>query len=172
MAYLVSILFLKIGLYRTAENPFGKISRYPAVHENRFLKLFWCVTELISVVPVIFFRVYLPLSLGYTVIAERYVVDTVVNMAYLTNDLGFLQSLTARIILSFIPQNAAMIYLDSNYSSMLRRRGDEVEPRGFIEFQREGYRVIAKSIGAKLIDTSNMSIEETRFSIIGSVGFS
>ena len=161
LAYLLSCFFIKIGFRRVVSNPFGRKKKYPAVHIDRRLRLLWSLIELVSVAPVIIFRVYAPLLLGYTVIAERYVVDTVVTIAYYTNDLGFLQSLTARLLLRFIPKNTLLIHLDSDYSTLLKRRSYMVEAYDFIEFQRAGYKIIGSLVGATFIDTSDIAIEQT-----------
>jgi len=166
LAYLLSRFFVKIGIYRVISNPFGKQLKIPAVHTSRLLRLFWSVTEVVSVLPLILFRVYLPLFLGYTIIAERYVADTIVNIAYFTNDLDFLRSRTARLLLCFIPKNTVFIHLDSDYSTMIKRRSHIVEPYDFIEFQRVGYKIIADSVGAKCIDTSNISVKQTSMRIM------
>lgn len=122
--------------------------------------------ELISVIPVILFRVYIPLHLGYTLVAERYVVDTVVTIAYFTDDLSFLQSRTARLLLRFIPRNTIFIHLDSNYSTLMKRRNQTVEPYSFIKFQKVGYDMVGYSLGAKRIDTSNIGVRRASSQIM------
>lgn len=161
LAYLLSRLFMKIGIYRTVSNPFGRQLKVPAVHTNWWFRLFWSMIELVSVLPLILFRVYIPLFLGYTLIADRYLVDTVVTIAYFLNDLGFSKSRTAKLLLCFIPKNTVFIHLDSDYSTILKRRSLMVEPYDFIEFQRVGYKIMGKSIGAVYIDTSNTTVRQT-----------
>lgn len=161
LAYLLSCFFVKMGFYRIVSNPFGREKKYPAVHIDKRLRRLWSLIELVSVIPVIIFRVYAPLLLGYIVVAERYVVDTLVTIAYYTNDLGFLQSLTARLLLCSIPKNTLFIHLDSDYSTLLKRRGHKVEAYDFIEFQKMGYKMLGNLVGATLIDTSNITIEQT-----------
>jgi len=166
LAFLLSRFFVKIGFCRVVSNPFGKKTKLPAVHLNRLIRLFWSVTELASVMPVILFRVYVPLFQGYTVIAERYVVDTIVTVAYYTNDLGFLQSRTARILLSFVPKKTVFIHLDSDNSTIIKRRGRIVDSHDFIKFQRMGYKIMGNSVEALFVDTSNLSVEQTQKRIL------
>ena len=166
LAFLLSNFFVKIGFCRVVSNPFGKKTKLPAVDLNRWIQFFWSAIELVSTIPVILFRVHIPLFLGHTVIAERYVVDTIVTVAYYTNNLGFLQSRTANLLLCFIPKNTVFIHLDSDYSTIMKRRGYIVEPYDFIEFQRMGYKMLESSVGAKLIDTSNISVKQTSIQIM------
>jgi len=170
LAYLLSRFLVKIGFCRVILNPFGKKTKLPAVHLNRWIRLFWSALELVSVIPIILFRVYIPLFLGYTVIAERYVVDTIVTVAYYTNDLGFLQSRTARILLSFVPKKTVFIHLDSDNSTIIKRRGHIVDSHDFIKFQRMGYKMMGNSVEAMFIDTSNLSVEQTQKRILRWLG--
>lgn len=170
LAYLLSRFFVKIGFYRAVSNSFGTKRKIPAVHNSRWLRLFWSLIELASVMPVILLRVYVPLFLGYTVIAERYVIDTIVTVAYYTDDLGFLHSRTAKVLLCFIPKNTVFIHLDSDYSTIMKRRGHIVEEYDFIKFQRIGYKLLGNSVEATFIDTSNISIEQTSMQILNRLG--
>ena len=168
-AYLLSRFLVKIGFYRLILNPFGEGKKIPAVHVNRKFRLFWSITELVSVIPVIILRIYIPLLLGYVVIAERCIVDTIVNIAYYTNDAGFLQSRTARLLLNLFPREALLIHLDSDYKTLLRRRGRTVEAYSLIKFQRDCYKVMEKLLNATYINTSNHDINQISNLIINLV---
>lgn len=161
LAYLVSSFLVKVGFHRVVSNQYGRTMKIPAIHTNRGLRLLWSTLEVVSVMPLILYRVYIPLSLGYTVVAERYVLDTIVGIAYYTNDLKFLANRTARFLLFFVPRKTIFIHLDSSYSAILRRRGRHVDSHHFIEFQRTAYKILGDHVGAFLIDTSNMSVGDT-----------
>jgi hypothetical protein len=140
----------------------------------------WSFIEFVSVLPHIL-RLRLYLARGYWIIAERYLLDTITSIAYVTDNLSFLKSRTSRMICRFIPEETAFVYLDSDYETIWRRRlptlamnhaakqefgnryskQNYVEPASYIEFQRAAYRILAKSFGALIIDTSKRSIEET-----------
>ncbi len=166
LAYLVSVFFVKIGFYRTVSNPYGESKKYPAVHINWPIRCFWSLLEFVSVIPVIITRLYLPLLFGYSVIADRFMADTIITIAYYINSLRFLRSFTAKILLLLIPRNSVLIHLDSDYPTLLRRRGSEVEAPDFIKFQRKGYKLIGNHLDATLIDTSKFSIEQTFSQIV------
>lgn len=170
LAYFLSRFLVKSGHYRIVLNPFGKKMKIPAVFTGRWFRLFWSLIELASVIPLILFLVYVPLLLGYMVVAERYVVDTVVTIAYFFNDFNFLQSRTAKILLRFVPKNTVFIHLDSDYLTIVKRRSHIVEPYDFIEFQRVAYGMIGTSVGAKFIDTSDTSIKQTSSRIMKWLG--
>jgi len=153
-------------------NPWRKVSydrdgnavvceRIPAVNSNSFLRWFWAVTELVSVLPLIFYRVYFKLLLGYSVVAERCIVDTVTTIAYFVDDVEFIRSPVARVLINCIPRHTMFIFLDSDYDTLLKRRSFNVEVKRFIEFQRKAYYYFSHSFGALAIDTSMFSVEDT-----------
>jgi thymidylate kinase len=166
LAFLLSQFFLRVGFYRVVSNEYGRETKIPAVQVNSDLRVFWSMLELLSVVPIILFRVYLPLSLGYTVIAERYVLDTIVSIAYSTDNMKFLTSRMARFLLHFIPRDTIFIHLDSSYAVIEKRRGSLTDPCHFLEFQKVGYKMLGELVGASPIDTSYMSVADTSNRIV------
>lgn len=143
--------------------------RIPAVNITPWLKRFWCVIEVASVLPLILFHVYFPLLLGYTLVAERYVIDSIVTIAYFINDFNFLNGLGARLLLQFIPKDAVFIHLDSDYATLIKRRGHNVEVKNFIDFQRAAYEKMEKFVNVISIDTSILDVRQTSEKIMQSL---
>lgn len=160
-AYLISCFLIKIGFYRIVFNPFGGKKKLPAVHINRALRLFWSITEFAGVVPIILLRAHIPMKLGYAVIAERCLVDTIVNIAYHIGDIGFLHGRMARVLIYLFPRKTLFIYFDSNYKTLVERRGKNVEAYSLIKFQRDCYKLMEKMLNATRIDTSNHDVNQT-----------
>lgn len=186
LAFVLWRLLVRIGFYRVVLNPFGVATKLPAVNRNRLLRGFWSAVEFIGVLPIIL-RVHYYLWRGRTLVAERYILDTVTTIAYFLDDINFLRSRTSKLLLRFIPKETAFIFLDADYNTIYKRRaplfvkrihlkrrrknyGDiprsSVEPRVFIEFQRTAYKALAKSFNPLLIDTSRQSVEETSMMIL------
>ena len=64
-------------------------------------------------------RVYMPLLLGYHVVAERYVIDTIVyNQFFIGESFNPYTS----ILLRMIPKDALLIHMDANIEDVLKRR--------------------------------------------------
>jgi len=99
--------------------------------------------------------------MGRVVIAERYLIDSIVSIAYSLNDPNFTSSFIAKTMLCLIPKNSILIHLDSDYEEIERRRRNMADPKEFIDFQRLIYGKLSKSLGAIEISTSRMSVEET-----------
>lgn len=190
LAFVLWKFFVKIGFYRIIINPFGPPGKLPAVDRNGLLRFFWSVVELLGVLPVLL-RVRYSLWRGRVLVAERYVLDTVVTIAFFLDDLNFLGSRISRLLLRFIPKDAVFIFLDADYETIFQRRAPlftkmhsqktkrnygatprcPVEPRVFIDFQRTAYKILAKYFDPLVIDTSNHSIEETSVMILHYLGF-
>jgi thymidylate kinase len=121
------------------------------------LRRLWYFIELISILPLVI-RFYILLYKGYVVIADRFIIDWIVSLAYVMRDESFINSRYAKLVLKFIPRNSLLIFLDADYDVIIRRRVDTTESKEYIMFQKKYYTIFAKSLGAQIIDTSNKNI--------------
>lgn len=181
LAYLLWKVSLKIGFYRTVSSASGAFIKVPAVHQNHMLGRLWSLIELVSILPLVV-RAQLYLLSGYTLIAERYVLDTIALVAFSINDAHFLQSPISRIFLALIPAKTKFILVDADYDTIAKRRAlflssetrpkeklrnhsisikTELEPQKFIDFQRTLYTSLAEASNALVINTSRRSLKET-----------
>lgn len=192
-AYILWKFFDKIGFYRIMWNVFDIGIKIPAVDRDPKLKTFWCVLEFFSVLPHILRANYL-MSRGYVLVAERYILDTIVTVAFFVNDINFLKTKLARILMRLIPKGTVLIFIDASFEAILKRRAplflervrkaknskpnsrrqrvygyvpdSVVEPREFIDFQRNAYKLLARSIRAYEIYSPSLSVDETFESIL------
>jgi len=181
IAFVLWMILVKIGFYRVVLNPFDVPTKLPAIDRTRALRSFWTIVEFLGVLPIIW-RVHISILNGYRIVAERFVLDTIVTVAYFIDDFNFLRGSISRLLLRCIPKNTVFVFLDADYHTIYRRRaplfgkkaslegrrrnyGDiptsAVEPQVFIEFQRTAYKILAKSFDSLAIDTSKHSVEET-----------
>lgn len=128
---------------------------------NNSQKQIWCLIEIVSIAPWFVRGVFVPLAIGKTVVAERYMIDAIATIAYLINDRLWPNSFLARLLLKFIPRNSIFVHLDASYGMIEKRKGFSVDPREYIEFQRSTYLAFAKATSAITIDTSKLSASET-----------
>lgn len=156
LAYMVSQTLTKLGCKSTLTI---QNSLKTEILDPRTLtaKWFWSLLEFLSVIPWIITRLYLPLLLGYHVIAERYVVDTVVYNQYFIGD-SF--NIYAKILLRMMPKDALLIHMDAEKQDILRRREGDVLPKNFIDYQLTQYRFLASKINALCVNTSHNDIAE------------
>lgn len=110
IAFIVWKIFSKFGFKRP---PF----------KRTLDKKIWIVLEFTSILFKVIIDTYLPLVLGYKLIGERHIVDSIVSIAhYFLGDPSFINSKTARILLSLIPRNSLIIYLDADEKEVTKRR--------------------------------------------------
>jgi thymidylate kinase len=161
LAFIISTVLVKLGFSVNDVNPYGKIKKLPDVDSNFIVKNIWATIEFISVLPLILIKVVIPIILGYAIIADRYLLDTIVSVAYYIKDIDFVNGKIARILMLLIPRNSILIHLDADYDTLLIRRGKNVESYEFIDFQKKAYARLSKNITSNYIDTSKISIDET-----------
>jgi len=168
LAFILSKFFVRMGYFGVEPNPKrGKADpddpwgRAFSIGALPPMKRLWGFIEFISVVPHLLLRCALPRALGYTVIAERYTIDTVVTVAYVLQDCSFMDSFTARVLFSLIPKKAIRIYLSASYEEILARREENAHGRRFIEFHISAYDQLSTRLGAHRIPTDMFSIGET-----------
>ncbi len=160
LAFILSSILLKVGLSREILNPYRYPKKIPKLSSHPLIKNMWSIIEFISVLPIVLFKVILPLKAGRIIVADRYIMDTITLIAYYINDITFTHGRISRILISLLPQRSLFFHLDANYDALVKRRGKKVEPQEFIDFQKECYALLSKIIPSNNIDTSDTSINQ------------
>lgn len=164
LASILSQILARFGYYRIVSSG-GKNYKLFNVKFLPQLKGFWGFIEFVSVLPWILIKVKLPSLLGYVVIADRYVVDTIVSVAYYLGGYKFLSKFYTKTLLSMV-SDAFLIHLDAEIDDIVKRRKDEKLDLVFIRFQRKFYCSFANLLGSLNVDTSKTSILDTSNVII------
>jgi hypothetical protein len=165
-AFALSNLLVSTGFYRVVSNPSSTTYRVIDLKRIPPLRGLWPIIEIVSMLPLILVRVILPSSfLGRFVVSERFTLDSIASITWLTEDPTFPKSFFARILMKLTPRNACLIYLDCDYDEILKRRGNIAEPEKFIEIQRQIYGTLAKQLPVWTINTSLHKVEETHLMI-------
>ena len=154
LAYVISIIamrFLKLNDVYELRSKYGP---------NRLFRTIWYPIEFVSIWGLIFVKFYLPMHRGYVIVAERFVVDWVVSLAFVVREHSFVCSWLSNMALRFIPRDSLLIYVDASYDVISTRRTRPEDSYEFIEFQRYCYNIFATKLHAFRIDTSNKNIDE------------
>jgi len=185
-AFLLWNIFARLNLCRNAsglplhlrkgfaisylnESPYGVVSPInltPPVLKGPISKLMWATIEVISILPVVLLQVYVPLFLKYSVVAERYIIDSIVSIAYFLNDETFVNGRLANLLLSFVPKGTIFVFIDADYSTIFNRRGEEAGPSEYTDFHRKSYARMKEIVHAYRIDTTKCSIEEAHEKVL------
>lgn len=112
--------------------------------------LLWVDTLLFTTV-----KVYLPMAFGTSIVSDRFIYDTLIDMAIATGDKNIWSKLIGKFYLKLIPKNANIIllYLDTNM--IVDRRPELKYDQTFAE--RYGlYAQLPSLFNIQVIDNSNM----------------
>ena len=121
--------------------------------QSRLGRKLWLWIDFIGVVVKLIFGVYIFKLLGYIIIADRYLPDTIVSMIITLNEPKAMKSLPIKFIISrIIKDRINLVMLDRSYEHIKNSR-DWVEPPALICYQRALYRIIAKIINAPIVST-------------------
>jgi thymidylate kinase len=151
------------------ESTYGAVSPIttsPPILRGSISRYIWSSIELIGLLPIILLQVYLPKLLGMTIVAERYVVDSVASIAYFIDDESFVDSINGKFLLKLIPNGTCFIYVDADYQTILARRSESAGPPEYTEFHRRIYRKLAPIVSAQNVNTTFLTIEQAQERII------
>jgi len=185
-AFLLWNLFVKLKLYRAEsglpirmssrfavsylnERTYGMVSPItmtPPLLSNSLSRNIWSIIEIISLLPVIMIQMYVPLLFGYTIVAERYVVDSIASIAYFIDNPSFAKSRLAKFLLTFIPKRTLFVFVDADYKTIKERRGQLAGSSEYTVFHRKIYMELAGVVKAVYLNTSKMKIYETHNQIM------
>ncbi|MEM3610245.1 MAG: hypothetical protein QW076_05090, partial [Candidatus Anstonellales archaeon] len=117
--------------------------------------------EFISILPVIFYRIHFPMILGYVIICDRYVLDTLVTLSYFLREQKFVLGIFARLLVKLIPKSSLLVLFDANTNIIILRKPDEPLNMELITYYRRMYSLLLKIYGLKTekIDTTSVSIQ-------------
>lgn len=167
IAYLILKLMEKSGYNLQMIN-------YHGFHEEltRKIKIVWKFIEITSFFIALIYRVCLPAFLGYIIVCDRYVLDTLVTLSYFFKEPKFVLSIFARVLVKLIPKNSFLFHLDADAKIITLRKLDEPLTFELIEYYRRMYTLLVKiySLKAEKIDTVNETIQDVQEKIANLIG--
>jgi hypothetical protein len=108
-----------------------------------------------------FAKVYLPLRLGNTIVCERFVLDTLVDLSLALGDPGFLGRFPGKLYPALLPGRATLAILDLDVETVRERRPDLQGDRR-LEARLEAYRQLAAGGGYPMFSTKKSRSEINR----------
>jgi len=155
LAYVLSNFLIQIGYFRVVQGKTSERVFDPKLLGIGFCNL-WGFIEFVSVLPWILKRMFLPLWFGYTVVADRFVLDTVVYGQFWIGE-GF-GKIWGKLLLCMVPKQSLLVFLDAESEMLLKRKAEDNLDRDFLEFQRKQYKILAKNLNALVIDTIEQDV--------------
>ncbi len=160
-ALVASLTLIRMGFHRKVTNPYGRSHFVMDLRRLPLLRKIWPYLEIFSMAPLIIWRIKIPSFFGWIVISERYTLDSIPSIMWLTQDPRFQSTKAARILLRLIGQDYCLINLDSDYSTILSRRHEFAEPEKFIEIQKQVYSQFTRKLSIWGFNTDKHSAQES-----------
>lgn len=150
LVFVLSRVLSRFSAFKSRFNP------YYGVAVPKSMTRLWSFLEYLSALPIILWRFILPSALGYTVVADRYVLDLVIWNELVTNHDGFLRSIAARSLLALASRAGPAFLVTADPEELARRGGGELN---VLQRQHSLYRAVGKR--AYLIDTTGRKPAES-----------
>ena len=152
LASVVAKFFSHFNTFRGGNNPYYQIGI------PRRLTRVWQLIEFGSALPIILFRVVLPLAFGARIVAERFTVDLLAWIADTSNDRSYLYTTEARFLLALASKADVKVHVTASIEELSkRRRLDEA----FIRRQLRTYSLLSSMMEAYSLDTTGKSVDQS-----------
>ncbi|MCD6099205.1 MAG: hypothetical protein J7K33_01330 [Candidatus Marinimicrobia bacterium] len=113
------------GLSETVETKNGLKVGYHYFYKSKIISILYKVTMYLDTLIAYLIKVQIPKTIfKKTVICDRFIYDTIVDIIISTRDYNFLKSRLGRRFLSLIPKDSAVILLITNEEILRKRRED------------------------------------------------
>lgn len=134
---------------------------------GRKIKTPWKILEITSLVPALVNRVFVPLSLGYVVICDRYLLDTLVTLSYFLKEPEMISGNLAKFLIQLIPKNSLLVYFETETNIIIERKQDEPLTKELIDYYKNAYRTFERwpDLEINAIDTGASSIQDVQAKI-------
>jgi len=119
-------------------------------YRNRIVARLWLWISVVDLLFVSLWKIKLPLRLGNTVIADRYVIDALVD---LMSDTGItdLNSYPYKLLLKLLDAHSVATVLTVDEEESLRRKDDSISSAYLVQ-RRQLYLLVAKELQIPVID--------------------
>jgi thymidylate kinase len=144
-----------------------KIGRHE-FYKSKIISFLYPYLLFIDMYPLYIIKIYLPLRLGYTMICDRFVYDTLVDLMIDLKNFEIYQKFSGKLFLRLNKRVNKMILLDLDESIIRERRKDLMVDQS-LEERRKVYKQLAKVFNIKMIDNSK-NFNEVNDSIIKYMG--
>lgn len=165
-------MFLKL---MPSKNLQGESVHYYGFSDNLTAKIRapWKILELASVFPALIYKIYIPMLLGYIVVCDRYLFDTLATLSYFLKDPRILSGLPSKILQCFIPKKSLLVLFEAENIDIFTRKQDEPLTLKLLEYYRQSYRQLTWWSGRKIItiNTSKLSVKEVQTQMLTAMGF-
>jgi dTMP kinase len=125
---------------------------------NKALAKLWPWFFTVDVLIHTIFKIFIWISLGYTILIDRYIPDILVDLMYETRDYQIPRRLAGRLLISLIPKGSKLIIIDVNENTAYNRKHD-IPNINYLKERRRLYLYIAKILNIPVINGEKNVLE-------------
>lgn len=148
---------IAISLYKLKNR---EIIGYRELYKSKIASFLYPWLLFIDILPAYFLRIFLPMYFGYSVISDRFVYDTLIDIMIDTQDYEIHKKFIGRLFLGLVPKNARIVLLDLN-ESLIKERRKEMSYDTSLRERRELYHKIAREFKIPII-INDMDINDVQ----------
>jgi thymidylate kinase len=137
-------------------------------YRNKAIASIWPWVQFLDVNIFTIFLVYVALLRKFTVVCDRFVYDTLVEMMADVNDNKLHQKLVGRLILKLKPRATIAFFLDIEEKTAFQRRQDIPNLR-YLTFRRNSYRTLSRDLDIVKVD-AELPFYHVHKDIVGKIG--
>jgi thymidylate kinase len=132
--------------------------RYPEhyFYRNKAVSRIWVLIFTVDMLLHAIVRVRIPLMMKRTVLCDRFVLDSLVDLACETKNKDLFESRIGRLLISILPRRCLVIMLDVSEQEAIRRKRD-IPSIEYLEGRRELYFNLASNLGVPILDGNKPS---------------
>jgi thymidylate kinase len=105
--------------------PDGKKIGYPHFYRSKVISILYPITLYMDTILAMIFKIYIPLKIQRKrIVCDRFVYDTLVDLAIDLDDSSFIDSKMAKKFLKLIPEDCQTVLLIAPYEKIKKRRED------------------------------------------------
>lgn len=137
----------------------GNAIRRLDLSRSEWLRTLFHAATLIDMLIGSIVKIRIPAVFGRTIVCDRFVIDTIVDVAIAEGDTTFFQSATGTALMRLVP-NRTMTVVMTDQPEVLMNRRAEIPSKAEISHKIDLYFAVAASIGIKPLDCHNRTIAE------------
>lgn len=162
-------LFRISGITKTTYTPDGGRKGVIDVSDHAVLARFLELVTIGDMALASVIRIRIPIALGITVVCDRYVIDSLIDLMIATKDRTLSNSWVGVMLYSLMPKNSVTVIIVDQPSTLRRRRGD-ISIDVALEERVELYSSIGDELRVPVIDANGLTADDVKSRVISEIG--
>ncbi len=139
-----------------------KVGRHE-FYRSKIISTLYPLLLFIDMLPMYFIKISLPRRLGYTIVCDRYIYDTLVDLMIDLREFEIHKKFFGELFMGLLPKNTIVIHLDLD-EKIIRERREDLKVDQSLELRRKLYSKLSQDLDIPTIE-NDRSIDEVHIEI-------